>query len=461
MENIIVELSKYIIIILMTLYTLFSFTVFRNNDKKRQNRIFHKQRFLICVIHGFSFLVLFLNTSSIKIIWFYLMQITFIVLVFVIYQKVYKKLSKLVLNHMVMLLVISFIMLTRLIYDTAMRHFLFASIAMAICLIVPFLIDKISYLDRFGWVYGGAGIGVLLMVSKFGVLKYGARNWISIKGHLLQPSEFIKIVFIFSIAALLSKKQTFLRVVAVSIMAAAHVILLVLQKDLGGALIFFVTYLFMLYIATAQPLYLFGGFIAGSGAAIVAYQLFDHVKTRVMAWKNPWADIETGGYQIAQSLFAIGTGGWFGMGLGKGLPMSIPVRESDFIFSAISEEMGGIFAVCIILVYLSCFIMFINIAMKMKKMFYKLIALGLSIQFIFQVFLNLGGVTKFIPSTGVTLPLISSGGSSLISVILIFGIIQGLYVLNQEEEKYHKKSMERTKIGQTNKRKKKKDCKEV
>lgn len=434
MENLIVELSKYMIIILMTLYTLFSFTVFRNGDKKRQNRIFHRQRILICLIHAFSFLVLFFHTSSIKMIWFYLIQAVFIVFVFVIYQKVYKTLSKLVLNHMVMLLVISFIILTRLIYDTAMRHFLFASAALVICLVVPFLIDKMSYLDRFGWVYGLIGIAVLLAVSKFGVLKYGARNWISIKGHMLQPSEFVKIVFIFSIAALLSKKQTLIRVAAVSIMAAAHVILLVLQKDLGGALIFFVTYLFMLYIATAKSFYLFGGLIAGSGAAIVAYQLFDHVKTRVLAWRNPWADIDRGGYQIAQSLFAIGTGGWFGMGLGKGLPMSIPVRESDFIFSAISEEMGGIFAVCIVLVYLSCFIMFINIAMKMKKMFYKLVALGLSIQFIFQVFLNLGGVTKFIPSTGVTLPLISSGGSSLISVILVFSIIQGLYVLNQEEE---------------------------
>lgn len=121
------------------------------------------------------------------------------------------------------------------------------------------------------------------------------------------------------------------------------------------------------------------------------------------------------------------------MGLGKGLPTSIPVRESDFIFSAISEELGGIFAVCMILVCLSCFIMFINIAMKMRRPFYKLTALGLSVIYVFQVFLTVGGAIKFIPSTGVTLPLVSYGGSSVLSTVLLFSIIQGMYVLNQDE----------------------------
>ena len=122
------------------------------------------------------------------------------------------------------------------------------------------------------------------------------------------------------------------------------------------------------------------------------------------------------------------------MGLGKGLPDSVPVVESDFIFAAISEELGGVFAICLIMVYLSSYIMFVNIAMKMKKKFYKLTAFGLSVVFIFQVFLCVGGVTKFIPSTGVTLPLISYGGSSVMTTIIIFSIIQGMYVLNGREE---------------------------
>lgn len=121
------------------------------------------------------------------------------------------------------------------------------------------------------------------------------------------------------------------------------------------------------------------------------------------------------------------------MGLGQGLPESVPVVESDFIFSAISEELGVIFSVCLILVYVSSYIMFVNIAMKMKKMFYKLTAFGLSVVFIFQTFLCVGGASKFIPSTGVTLPLISYGGSSIITTIAIFSIIQGMYVLNERE----------------------------
>ena len=117
--------------------------------------------------------------------------------------------------------------------------------------------------------------------------------------------------------------------------------------------------------------------------------------------------------------------------------------RSDFIFSAISEELGAFFAICLILVEVSCFILFINIALKMTRRFYKLTALGLAVEYIFQVFLTIGGVTKFIPSTGVTLPLVSYGGSSVISTIILFCIIQGMYVLNcQEEEKIERETVQ-------------------
>ena len=127
------------------------------------------------------------------------------------------------------------------------------------------------------------------------------------------------------------------------------------------------------------------------------------------------------------------------MGLGEGMPGVIPVAESDFIFSAICEELGFFFGICIILVEISCFIMFINISLKMQRRFYKLAALGLSIEYIFQVFLTIGGVTKFIPSTGVTLPLVSYGGSSVISTVILFSIIQGMYVLNGDKEELYEK----------------------
>ena len=116
--------------------------------------------------------------------------------------------------------------------------------------------------------------------------------------------------------------------------------------------------------------------------------MFAHVRRRVLAWSNPWADIDNKGYQITQSLFAIGTGGWFGMGLCQGMPGKIPVVEKDFIFAAVSEEMGGIFAICVLLICLGCFIQFMMIAASMQAVFYKLIAFGLGIEYISQVFLR-------------------------------------------------------------------------
>ena len=173
------------------------------------------------------------------------------------------------------------------------------------------------------------------------------------------------------------------------------------------------------------------------------YKRQSHIRVRVRAWQNPLAYIDKEGYQISQSLFAIGTGGWFGMGLCQGSPEKIPVVKNDFIFSAICEELGGIFAICLILVCMSFFLMIVNIALKIKKPFYKLIALGLGTEYAFQVFLTIGGATKFIPMTGVTLPLVSYGGSSVACTVLMLAIIQGLYILREDEdeeiERYRRK----------------------
>ena len=150
------------------------------------------------------------------------------------------------------------------------------------------------------------------------------------------------------------------------------------------------------------------------------YHLFSHVKNRIVAWLDPLSVIDKAGYQVCQSLFAIGTGGLFGFGLGQGLPNKIPIVSKDFIIAAISEEMGGIFAVCLIMVCVSCFLMIFNLSMQMKDAFYKYVALGLGSVYALQVLLTVGGSTKFIPMTGVTLPLVSYGGSSLLSTMIIF-----------------------------------------
>ena len=268
---------------------------------------------------------------------------------------------------------------------------------------------------------------------------YGAK--LSLMG--IQPSEAIKITFVFFMAALLRHGADFSKVIQATVVAGLHVGILVLSRDLGSAVIFFAAYLVMIYVASRNVGYLALGLVGGSAGAVVAYHLFGHVRQRVTAWKDPMAVYQNEGYQIVQSLFAIGTGGWFGMGLCQGSPEKIPVVKNDFIFSAICEELGGIFAICLILVCMSFFLMIVNIALKIKKPFYKLIALGLGTEYAFQVFLTIGGATKFIPMTGVTLPLVSYGGSSVACTVLMLAIIQGLYILREDEdeeiERYRRK----------------------
>ena len=434
MELFIVEMARYVIILLFALYTFYSFRAFAGHNKQRQNRVFAAQRTLTLLLHTVMSAILIMENKDIMYVGLWAAEFAFYLIFIKVYQVCYKGLSKLVLNNMMMCMMVGFVILGRLASDYAVHQIILAAAAMVLCIFVPLIIEKFRILEKMGWYFAVIGIVFLMLVFVIGVEKYGSRNWISVGGIAIQPSEFVKILYVFFMASLLSQTTKFKHIVIISAVAAVHVVILVAEKDLGAALIYFVTYIFVLYVATTKVQYLGAGLAGGTLASIVAYHLFSHVKTRVQAWRDPWAEIRGGGYQVAQSLFAIGTGGFIGMGLGKGLPGSVPVVESDFVFSAISEELGGVFAICLIMVYLSSYIMFVNIAMKMKKQFYKLTAFGLSVVFIFQVFLCVGGVTKFIPSTGVTLPLISYGGSSIVTTIIIFSVIQGMYVLNGKEE---------------------------
>lgn len=434
MELFIVELARYVIILLFALYTFYAFRAFAGKNKERQNRVFAAQRTLTVLLHAVMSFILIMENMSLMYVFLWAAELVFYFVFIKIYQTCYKGLSKLVLNNMMMCMMIGFVILGRLSSSYAIHQIVLATIAMVFCIFVPLFIEKFSILERLGWQYALVGILFLLLVFVIGVEKYGSRNWIRLAGIEIQPSEFVKILYVFFMSSLLAKSTRFKHIVLITCVAAVHVVILVAEKDLGAALIYFITYVVVLYVATMNVAYLGAGLGGGALAAVVAYKFFAHVRTRVIAWQDPWGTINDAGYQVARSLFAIGTGGFIGMGLGKGLPSSVPVVESDFIFCMISEELGGVFAICLIMVYLSSYIMFVNIAMKMKKQFYKLTAFGLSVVFIFQVFLCVGGVTKFIPSTGVTLPLISYGGSSIMTTIIIFSIIQGLYVLNGREE---------------------------
>lgn len=443
MVNIIVELSKYIIIVLIAVYTFSCFSIFASDYEDDKNVILIRQNILMFLLQLVAYTVMYLKTQQMKMIFFYLAQIVLLLAALILYRIIYPKVSRLVVNNMCMLLCIGFIMITRLDYDLAVKQFIFAAVGITISLIVPILIRKLKVLENWTLIYAGIGILSLAAVAVLGKFSGGAKLGFTIAGFGVQPSEFVKILFVFFVAASLKRSTSFKNIVFTTAVAGLHVLILVASTDLGAALIMFVVYLVMLYVATRQPLYAFAGILGGSAAAVAGYHLFSHIQVRVAAWKDPFATYATGGYQVAQSLFAIGTGSWFGLGLFQGYPDSIPVAETDFIFSAIAEEMGLIFALCLILVCVSCYVMFLNIAMAIHNQFYKLIALGLGTCYIFQVFLTIGGVTKFIPSTGVTLPLVSYGGSSMLSTMIMFGIIQGLYILREDEEEIIEKKRER------------------
>lgn len=429
--NLIVELIKYMMILLIGVYTYYSFNVFRFKNKRYQSRIYVILTLILFVFHFIGYFTLYFQKQSLELVYLYGSEVLLFILVLLLYQVIYPKLSRLLLLNMLMLIAIGFIMQTRLSFDKAVKQVMIIGASFLVSLIVPLLIRRTHKLREYGWIYKGAGILILLIVLVLGITSNGATNWIEIAGVVIQPSEFVKLLFVFGIASLLTKSIGFKHICVITVFAGVTVIILVLQRDLGGALIFFITYIFMLYAATTKPLYLFSGLAGGSMAAVVAYRMFAHVRVRVLAWQDPFSYIDNEGYQITQSLFAIGTGGWTGMGLNRGLPTAIPVVNSDFIFSAISEEMGGVIAICIILIYASCFVMFLNIALEQEDQFYRLLAIGFAVMFAFQVILSIGGVIKFIPSTGVTLPLISMGGSSALSVILMFMILQGVKLVGK------------------------------
>jgi cell division protein FtsW (lipid II flippase) len=421
-------------ILLIALYTYLNFRIFSVKEEIKKKKICRRQNVAMFTIHLLAYIIIWFETKDEKLLVFYLAQVLFFLVYLFFCRLFYRNISRLLVNNMCMLLSVSFIMLTRLSFDKAMKQFGIVVAAAVITLVIPFVIDRVWQLSRIPWFYGIGGILLLGIVCIAGTSSFGAQLSLGVGDFSIQPSEFVKISYVFFIATMFYRSTDFKTVLIVTAVAAIHVLILVISKDLGSALIFFVAYVFMLFVATGKWIYLLAGVGGGSLASFLAFQIFDHVKTRVMAWQNPWSDIAGKGYQITQSLFAIGTGGWFGMGLYRGMPKKIPVVEKDFIFSAISEELGAVFALCILFICLGCFLQFMMIASRMQAVFYKLIAFGLGTIYIFQVFLTVGGVTKFIPSTGVTLPLVSYGGSSILSTFIIFGIIQGLYILKRNEE---------------------------
>lgn len=439
------EFSKYMIVLLIILYTYECFAALRFDNEERRNGIYIRQNLLMFAFHFSCFLVICFETGDMTYLFFYAFQQIALYAAVALYRMLYPKANRLVVNNMCMLLGIGFVILTRLDMGKAVKQFIIVTGSLAAALAIPYFVHKFRFLKNLKWIYAITGIAALSLVMILGRTTYGSKLSYSVFGITFQPSEFVKILFVFFIASALYQSCGFFEVFTTAVVAAAHVVVLVISRDLGSALIFFIVYVLMVFVATRNYFYLTAGIIGGSAAAYTAYRVFTHVQVRVQAWKDPWSVIDSAGYQITQSLFAISSGDWFGLGIYKGAPEAIPFVEADFIFSAIAEEFGIIFAICLILICVSSFIMFMNIAAALKDKFYQLAAFGLGVTYIFQVFLTIGGGTKFIPLTGVTLPLISYGGSSVLSTLVMFAIIEGLYMIRQEEIEEEKRILRKRK----------------
>ncbi len=288
MIHLITELSKYTMIILFALYTYQCFSSLKRSvDKAEQAEKFRSQVVYMYLFHLNAYAVLYLSMErNLDILKFYLMQAVFFSAVQLCYGIFYKRVSRLIVNNMCMLMCIGFVMLTRLSYDHAMKQFQIAVISMALTMLIPFFISRFQYLRSLTWLYALAGITMLGVVAVLGAVSHGAKLSFSIAGITIQPSEFIKIIFVFFVASMLYESTEFVQVVKATVVAGLHVIILVLSKDLGAGLIFFIAYMVMLYVATRKLYYFAGGLLCGALASVAAYHLFHHVRVRVVAWQG-------------------------------------------------------------------------------------------------------------------------------------------------------------------------------
>lgn len=438
MYEIIVNISRYIFLIYIGLFLLSGFIIsigekdiIKVNIKKQINF----QRILILLFHITSFFILSFNTETRlfekDIIPFFLISTGFIFLGNLLSITIYKKSCHLLWNGIFFLISIGIAMLYRLNPYLAFKQIIWSILGLSICLIIPLILTIMPRLDFFKYIYLLLGLALLLSTLIFGKEDGGAKNWITIRNITFQPSEVVKILFIFYLASCFSKQNLKIRhLIFPSLVSLVFVICLVFQTDLGSALIFFMTYLVLVYISTSKTWIIMLGSILTVIGAFISYNLFRHVKVRFDIWQNPWKDVTGKGWQIVQSLFSIGTFGLFGSGLNLGMPKSMPVVEKDLIFSAICEEFGVLFGIGLMLVLIMIFFRGVKIALKSNNKFLSLVSSGLTSLLCFQSFLIIGGVIKFIPLTGVTLPFISYGGSSMLISFVIIGILQWICIRN-------------------------------
>ena len=326
--------------------------------------------------------------------------------------------------------------------DLAATQTVWTAVAVGLMCATLLFVRRIRELGRLQYTFGLLTLVLLLMPLIPGLtagIINGAQLWIDLFGMRFQPGELAKLSMVIFVAAYLERNRALLsvatqRVGPVLLPAARHlapvlvavVLALVIMaglRDLGSALLFFGTFVALLYVATGRFAYPAVGAMFFAAGAFVVYNLFGHVRVRVRIWLDPWADVGDTGYQLAQSLFAFGTGGVTGTGLGQGRPQDVPFSATDAIFTVIGEELGLLGATAVLLLFLVMVFRGYRIAQTAKDEFSTLLATGLTTLLAFQTFVIVGGLTRLVPLTGITLPFVSYGGSSLLSNYLIVALL--------------------------------------
>lgn len=318
--------------------------------------------------------------------------------------------------------------------DRGVRQMVFYVAGLFVMLVMALVVSRLHRWHGLTLLAMVLGIGALILPLAFGEWNYGAKNWVSLPliGSF-QPSELVKLSLLMALAYYFGAHRTVLQMMPALLFAAACLGLLMLQRDLGTALIYYLTTLALFYVACGNMPLTALGLGGGVAAAVLGYQMFAHVKVRVAMWQNPWSDALDKGYQIIQALLAIGSGGLFGVGLGQGTPEKIPAYYNDFIFAVVCEQLGIVFGICLIAVYVLLVLRGIEVSMRSRRSFDLLLGCGVMMLLGVQTFMIVAGVIKMIPLTGVTMPFMSYGGSSLISCMAMMGMMHGISGRTREE----------------------------
>lgn len=333
------------------------------------------------------------------------------------------------------------------VYNFADRQTLWMVLSLALMLVIAVRPEPLQWLREYRYLMLLFGLLLLISTILLGTNPSGnpfaPQLWLGFGRVYFQPSELLKIVLVAFLASYLAEQYPALRAEGLNVggsglfalsprilgpvllMWGLALVLLIWQRDLGAAALFFSVFLILMYIASSNVLVLVGGGVLLLGAGVAAYNLFSVVRLRVDIWLNPWADADGAAYQVVQSLMAFAAGGVFGRGIGRGVAQSyIPVVHSDFILAAIAEEWGFLGVMVVLACLLTLVMRGLRVAvLQQERPFYALLAVGLSLLIAVQTLLITGGNLRVLPLTGVTLPFMSYGGSSLVVSFVMVGLL--------------------------------------